>query len=67
MCHHNGGGFEMSKINWGVVIFDISVMIMAVGVSMWQDNIVWMWLLVLIFFSGRFIMENHLIKDREWY
>lgn len=47
----------MSKINWGAVIFDIAVMIMAVRVSMWQDNIIWMWLLVLMLFSGGFNME----------
>ena len=41
--------------NWGVVIFDIGVMILATVVSVWQNNPNYLWLLILMFASGSLI------------
>ena len=40
-------------INWGVVIIDICVMTMATGVSIWQNNPNYLWLLIIMGFSGK--------------
>jgi len=42
------------KVNWGSVVVDISVMIMAVGVSIWRDNPLYLWLLALLVGTGSY-------------
>jgi hypothetical protein len=41
------------KTNWGTVIIDLAVMVLSVSVSVWQDNPNYLWLLILLLFTGK--------------
>ena len=40
------------RIHWGVVMLDITILISAIFVSVWQDNTKYLWLIVLILITG---------------
>ena len=42
----------MQQINYGAVIVDIVIIMMAVFVSVWQDDTNYLWLLVFSFATG---------------
>lgn len=48
---------KISTTNWGVVIIDICVMILAVGVSIWQDNPTYLLLLLILGVTGKEVLD----------
>jgi len=46
------------KNNWGAVILDICIMCMAVGVSVWQNNPKFLWLLAFMFATGSITIKE---------
>ena len=53
---------EKETINWATALIDIAIMIMAIIVSVWQDNPNYLWLLVLLAFSGGYKLNNENLK-----
>lgn len=45
------------ETNWGVVVIDICIMILAVFFSVWQNDPSYLFILILIFFSGKYLKE----------
>lgn len=44
---------RISHTNWGVVVIDIAVIIMAVVISIWQNNPKYLFLLFILAFTGK--------------
>jgi len=43
---------KMNKTNWASALVDVCIILLAVGVSVWQDNPMYLLLLLIMFFSG---------------
>lgn len=50
----------MSNINWAAAAVDIVIIIMAVTVSVWQDDPTYLWLLAATLLTGSYALE---VKD----
>ena len=53
------GGVVM-KTNWGPVIVDSLTIILAVGAALYTGNPSWLWLLVILVFTGSYRFEEGL-------
>ena len=49
------------KLLWTTTLIDLAVIAMAVFVSVWQNNVNYLWLLVFLFSTGK----NYIVIDEE--
>ena len=43
--------------NWGSVVIDGLILLVAVGAALWTGDLRWLWLLVLWAFTGGYILR----------
>lgn len=55
---------KISTTNWGVVIIDICIILLAVGVSVWQDNPTYLFLLLILGATGAEFSEHKEVQKR---
>jgi len=49
---------KKKQINWALLIFDLAILAIAVGFSIWQNNPKYLWLILITFTTGSYIIKN---------